>query len=135
MSISTTVVKKRGRPPAFSREYLDGLADYYRRAGKNLDRRALRDKAHMLRAFRVITGTDERGVWGVVEAFPPMRHLMDPDTGHMAQTLLTRLGRIEDEDELITTAVAVSVFKADKDADLDEVRKAWEVLEVVGGAA
>ncbi len=130
-NISEPGVKKPGRPPTHSREYLNRLRDYYHHCGRPLTSdRSVRNKADSLRAIAVLFG-DKSALLRAIEAFPPLRHLADPSTGHLAETLLARLGRIRDDDSLIQTAIAVCAFKADSDCDFEVVRNAWEVAGYV----
>jgi len=128
-TISETVSKKRGRPVVFDDEYLSRLAEYFRQtSGRDLTRRSLQDKAYFIRCMRVLFGTDPAEA---IEEFPILRYLADPDTGNCRTALMARLGRIRDEGELVETAFGACFFKAAKDADLDEIRRAWQVMEAI----
>lgn len=124
-AISETVSKKRGRPVAFEREYLDGLGEYFRRtSGRQLSRRSLQDKAYFLRCMRVLFGDDPAAN---IEEFPLLAYLADPTTGECRMTLMAKIGRIRDKSHLIETALGACFFRAGKDCDLEEIRKAWQV--------
>jgi len=123
--ISETVSKKRGRPVVFDDEYLSRLADYFRQtSGRDLTRRSLQDKAYFIRCMRVLFGDDPAAE---VEAFPLLAYLADPATGQCRTALMAKLGRIRDEGEMAETALGACFFRAGKDCDLEEIRKAWQV--------
>ena len=129
MRVSETVSKKRGRPVAFSDEYLDDLASYHRRvSGRDMTRRSLQDKAYFLRCMRVLFG-DGKQIPQQLEDCPLLRYLADPATGKCRTMVMAKLGRIEDEGEMIETALGVCFFEAGKDFDPDEIRKAWQVIK------
>lgn len=127
-----TVSKNRGRPTAFDEKYLARLGGYFRQtSGRDLTRRSLQDKAYFIRCLQILFGHDPAGE---IEACPLLRYLADPVTGQCRTALMAKLGRIKDEGEMIETALGACFFKAGKDSNLEEIRRAWQVFVVYAEA-
>ena len=107
---------KRGRPPKFSAEYMQSLAALYPdlRSKRGLIETALGMRAlGLLQKLYTADKTGNRWV----------EYYLDPQKRHIFhQTILSALGRIDDDDALITTAKVIAT-KRFKTADaIKEVR-------------